>query len=127
MAVTGLNAVAHLFKVPEAMAVAKVVSSNLVLHGIGVTSSGWRVGYFLPFHDDEERPYAALADPLFGTIQAAGGGLTRWSIPAVMFAARYSDDPLAVYVANRILYDLLSDPGVLSDPDLLNWIGVLPR
>lgn len=127
LAVTGLNAVAQLFGVPEAMAVAKVVSTNLVRHGIGVTPSGWRVGYFLPFHDDHGRPYVALTDPLFASVQAAGRGLTRWSLPAVLFAARYTDDPWAAFMANTILHDLLSDPKFLGHPDLLKWMGVLKR
>lgn len=127
IAATGLAAVHALFQWQEAGVLAATLSDNIVRHGIGFASPGWRVGYQLPFVTSLGVPYVSLLDPWFGQMQAAGSGLTLWTLPAIILAARYSQDPATRWLAGRMFGDLMADPRFAGKERIVDWMVVVPR
>ena len=126
IAASGFAAVHTLFGGIESYALAQLVADNIVKHGVGIAPVGWRVGYKIPFDAQPGMPYFALTDPNFASNQAAGSGLTLWTLPAIVLTARYSQDPVAQQMALHMLAGLFVDPRVV-EPRMLEWIPVIPR
>ena len=126
LAVTGLAAVFTLSRDPEVGELVQIMSSTIVRHGIGATAVGWRVGYQIPFEKPGGQPYESAFDASFASDQAAGTGLTVWSLPAVIMASLYPRDGATKLAADYLLSDLLSDPHILGEERILEWLAAIP-
>lgn len=127
IAAVGLCAVDALFDLPECAEAAISISENVVMHGMGRTSWGWRVGYKIPIEGAENEPYRAITDPLFESVHSSGGGLTRWTMPSVVIAAVHSPDPAIRNYATSMFFEMFQDQGIYEDQRLLEWLAVLKK
>lgn len=121
-AVTSLAAVYHNFGTPEAKEIAMRVGKSLTMHAFARHSIGqWRVAYQCPYTFPDNSVYVGTQDPNFDA-EAAGGGITMWASPALVFVALEHSDGGVRNRAREILSDLYGNP-VDGMGEELEWLA----